>query len=47
MLPDGYQSIDSLKPLRLVALLASSVVFGLTVSHVQMSPGSRTLDGPM
>jgi hypothetical protein len=29
----------------LVGLLASSVVFGLTLSHVLQSPGSRALDG--
>jgi hypothetical protein len=34
-----------LKSLRLIGLLASSVVFGLTLSHVLESPGSRGLDG--
>jgi len=31
--------------LRLISLLACSLVLGLTVSHVLMSPGSRGLDG--
>jgi hypothetical protein len=35
----------SLKTLRLIGLLASSVVFGLTLSHVLESPGNRALDG--
>ena len=34
------------KALRLIGLLACSVVFGLTLSHVLLSPGSRGLDGP-
>jgi hypothetical protein len=33
------------KILRLISLLAASIVFGLTLSHVLMSPGSRGLDG--
>jgi hypothetical protein len=35
----------SLKTVRLIGLLASSVVFGLTLSHVLESPGNRALDG--
>jgi hypothetical protein len=35
----------SLKTVRLIGLLASSVVFGLTLSHVLESPGNRGLDG--
>jgi hypothetical protein len=31
--------------LRFVGLLAASLVFGLTLSHVLLSPGSRGLDG--
>jgi Domain of unknown function (DUF1772) len=33
------------KTLRLISLLACALVFGLTVSHVLLSPGSRGLDG--
>jgi hypothetical protein len=32
--------------LRLVTLLATAMVFGLTLTHVLQSPGSRGLDGP-
>jgi hypothetical protein len=32
--------------LRFVGLLACSLVFGLTLTHVLQSPGSRGLDGP-
>lgn len=35
----------SLRGLRLVSLLACSLVVGLTLSHVLQAPGSRTLDG--
>jgi hypothetical protein len=34
------------KALRLIGLLASALVFGLTLTHVLQSPGNRGLDGP-
>lgn len=34
------------RALRFTGLLASSLVFGLTLAHVLQSPGSRGLDGP-
>jgi hypothetical protein len=42
----GMLVTQQTKVLRLIGLLAAAVVFGLTLSHVLLSPGSRGLDGP-